>query len=84
MFSIGILQDEQTSRFGCLARFNVGKTAVFGSKAFDQDLNLATGLFDSVHPCWNNPGVIKNQQVLGIDQVNDIAELTMTDTFVFT
>jgi hypothetical protein len=49
-------------------------TSWLGKHALDQGFHRAAGLLGAVQPCLDDPGVVEDQQITGLEQRGQVAD----------
>jgi hypothetical protein len=70
----GVGKAHDAARLGRLAGTHVRQHLVVGQHALDQGLDRAAGLLGAVQPCLDDPGVVEDQQITGLEQRGQVAE----------
>lgn len=74
-----VRQGDTAPRFRGFRGTDLSTHALVGQQTLDQDFNLAAGLLLAVKPCRNDPGIVEDQQVAGLQQFRQITELPILE-----
>ena len=72
-------QSDDGARPGGFAGTNMGQGSVTAGHSLHQDFDFAPGIFPAPEASRYNPGVIEHQQVIGTDEVGELAEAMMAE-----
>mgnify|MGYP006189043475 CR=1 FL=1 len=70
----GVGKAHDAARLGRFAGTHMRQHLVVGQHALDQGLDRTAGLLGAVQPCLDDPGVVEDQQITGLEQRGQVAE----------